>query len=1593
MFTIGIYFAWSPTPVKATTTELFFSEYIEGSSNNKALEIYNDTGAPVNLATGNYSVQMFFNGSASAGLSIPLTGTVVNGDVYVLAQSTAAAAILAQADQTNGSGWYNGDDAVALLKNGTIIDVIGQIGFDPGTEWGTGLASTADNTLRRKSTVCAGDTNGSNVFDPSIEWDGFATDTFGGLGAHSATCGTNQAINSTCPSPLNTNEGTATSTSVSATDPDGTVTSAAITSTPVPGISLINFVPAASAGGTATATLDVANTTAAGNYSVVIQYSNNDSPTPQTATCTVVVNVTAVAPSPSPSPSPTPTPGSVVISQVYGGGGNAGATLKNDFIEIINHTNSPINLSGWSVQYASATLANWQVTSLSNVVLQPGQYHLVQEAAGAGGTVDLPTADSTGTIAMGATSGKIALVSNTTPLTGTCPAGGSIIDFVGYDGANCFEGAPTAALTNTTAAIRKNNGCQDTDNNSNDFVTGAPAPRNSSSPTNNCTALSGIGSANPFGVQAGSSSTLTVVVSPASDPTSTGITVTADLSLIGGSAAQPFSGVGNTFTFFATVAVGTTPGLKNLPVTITDAQLRTATTTIPIQVQQPHVVISQIYGGGGNGGATYTNDYVELYNPSGVTFDLTGWSLQYSSATGDSWDFTRQPIGGTIASGEYYLIALSSGGSDGAPLPVAPNISGDINMAGTAGKVALVSNFDALEGTCPLGDPDIVDFVGYGATANCAETANAPAPSNTTAILRLNNGATDTDNNQSDFAAGAPNPRRTAPIVELGPAVFSTDPRNNGFNAPRDANITVNFTEPVDVVGSWFNINCATTGLHNDATFAGANKTYLIVPNVNFLAGEQCTVTILKDQIHDQDTDDGGPNTDTLSANYVFTFTVSTGTAPPYPPDVHLTMGNPNGATADTNQPNNYLMEKPEYALSYNRDNGRPNWVSWHLADEWVGTLARVDTFRADPAVLPTWYRVLGTDFSGSGFDRGHMVPNADRDKETSIPINQATFLMTNMLAQSPDNNQGPWADFENYLRSLLPGNELYIVAGPAGSGGTGSNGFATTIANGHVLVPSSTWKVVLVIPKGNNDVSRVTAASRTIAIEIPNVQGIRNNQWETYITTVDAVENETGYDFFSNVPDAVENAIEAGTNGTNPPGTAGQSVTTAEDASLSITLDAASPGGPLTYTIVNSPTHGSLLGSNGSRDYSPDPNFNGTDSFSFKVNDGLQDSNISTVNITVTAVNDQPVANSQSASTNGNTPVGITLTGSDVETPAAGLTFNVTLGPAHGSLSGAAPNLIYTPTTNYSGPDSFTFTVTDTGDGAAAALTSSEATVSITVNDTIAPMITAPPNVNLGTGAGATSCSLLISDGTLGTATASDNSGSVSVSRSGGPAGNVFPVGTTIVTYTATDAANNSTSATQSVTVFDNTAPTLTAPAPSSATANGSGQAPIPNVLPQVVASDNCSAVTLQQSPTAGTLVGVGPHTITITGTDAAGNPASVTTTFTVNPNTSGLTFSLSVTPSTVKRGKVATLNASFNNATGSLQLVTFKIRYNSPCGNATIGNIGPIPIAAGAHGNTSLPFLVPKNACTGLYTLTLESYVGGVLVNSTTAQLTVTN
>ncbi|AQT61691.1 ExeM/NucH family extracellular endonuclease [Cellvibrio sp. PSBB023] len=162
--------------------DLYFSEYIEGSSNNKALEIYNSSASSVDL-TG-HKVEMHFNGNTAASLTINLTGNIPANGVFVLAHGSANTTILAKANQTSSSGWFNGDDAIVLKHGDTVLDSIGQVGVDPGSEWGSGFTSTADNTLRRKTAITTGDTIINDNFNPAAEWEGYAQDTLDHLGTY-----------------------------------------------------------------------------------------------------------------------------------------------------------------------------------------------------------------------------------------------------------------------------------------------------------------------------------------------------------------------------------------------------------------------------------------------------------------------------------------------------------------------------------------------------------------------------------------------------------------------------------------------------------------------------------------------------------------------------------------------------------------------------------------------------------------------------------------------------------------------------------------------------------------------------------------------------------------------------------------------------------------------------------------------------------------------------------------------------------------------------------------------------------------------------------------------------------------------------------------------------------------------------------------------------------------------------------------------------------------------------------------------------------------------------------------------------------------
>ncbi|MBP3741643.1 MAG: DNA/RNA non-specific endonuclease [Treponema sp.] len=274
------------------------------------------------------------------------------------------------------------------------------------------------------------------------------------------------------------------------------------------------------------------------------------------------------------------------------------------------------------------------------------------------------------------------------------------------------------------------------------------------------------------------------------------------------------------------------------------------------------------------------------------------------------------------------------------------------------------------------------------------------------------------------------------------------------------------------------------------------------------------------------------------------------------PENSPLYWGNPSEAISSLEEEGaaeNFLMEKPQFTLSYNNKTHNPNWVAWHLCAEDLGDADRANNFRPDQTLPLGWYAVRKADykFTAYGFDRGHLCPSADRT--ASEEDNSETFLMTNMVPQSPDNNRIVWVALEKYEREqVLAGREAYIFAGPVGRGGSGDRGYfeAIPLAGGpeqqvapaqqgapvqqgtmEIQVPSHTWKIILFLPQGENDFERAAKEnqSQVLAVNVPNIKGCaQNGSWQQYICTVNYIEEITGYDFFNLLPDELEEQIES---------------------------------------------------------------------------------------------------------------------------------------------------------------------------------------------------------------------------------------------------------------------------------------------------------------------------------------------------------------------------------------------------------------------------------------------------------------------------------
>lgn len=435
------------------------------------------------------------------------------------------------------------------------------------------------------------------------------------------------------------------------------------------------------------------------------------------------------------------TGGAVVISQVYGGAGSqVGGKFgryNRDYIELFNRSPKPVSLGGWSLQFAkkaAALGADDLTVPLPDVTLPPGGYYLIA-FRGAEQGEDIPKPDFEDDYNIAFKEGKIALVRGTTPLE--CGAAGSdrcasedIVDFVGYGGANDFEGEEPVAPLDAQAASRKENGCQDTDTNGADFeVPAAREPRNSASDAHSC----GFGEASEEDAGEADDASTDEDAGEKEPEEDGGEPVARDAGPEM-DAAQP----------------------EPEPV---DPEAGKG------------LVISQIFGGGGQNGSPLQQDYVELFNRSKTPVSLKGLSIQYGSAAGD---FGRVfPDGANflalkdaeVGPGKYFLVGLAKGeGGNGQPLP-AVDQEASIEVSARGGKVALARGATSLgcgstDRPCPAAR--LIDLVAFGAATPFEGKAAAPELNNEKAAVRKGAGCQDTDDNGDDFLASAPGPRNGA---------------------------------------------------------------------------------------------------------------------------------------------------------------------------------------------------------------------------------------------------------------------------------------------------------------------------------------------------------------------------------------------------------------------------------------------------------------------------------------------------------------------------------------------------------------------------------------------------------------------------------------------------------------------------------------------------------------------------------------------------------------------------------------------------------------------------------------------------------------
>lgn len=815
-----------------------------------------------------------------------------------------------------------------------------------------------------------------------------------------------------------------------------------------------------------------------------------DAPTaPELATRTLTLRANAVAYPP------------VIISQVYGGGGNSGATLTHDFIELFNPGSTPVDLAGWRVAYASSTGSSWNYTVLSGSIAAGG-YYLVQQARGNGGTQALPTPDAIGNATMAAGAGKVVLQNLTVGLEGTCPIGGSVVDQVGFGTAsNCGAtwGNPTATLSNTTAALRLEDGCKYTApavGVATDFAVGAPAPRNSASPAKVC---EGGGETGPLPA--------TVTVLPATASLVLGATVALSASAVDAD-DEP---VTTTFSWsssaasvasvsFTGVVSANSAGSATIRATTPNGVFAEAVITVtapPREVSAATIQINELMGDPANAESASWGEWFEVHNTGSEPVDLNGWRILSGGSGQPAHTINASvivPAGGYAVLGRGFDSARNGG------------VEIDYNYF-TGGSTIWLDNNDYLV----LLDTELalVDSTSWTTLPRGVTKGLRPGLAPNADVDGADWGFSTTTFGEGDYGTpGAANDGLADEPPFVSPNSLSISGRTSADSLP------VGYED--QLFGTLR--NSAGTVVPTTVTWTSLTPGLASIDERGVMRGLAAGSARFR-----------GVAEDGTGRNITIPINIATASSVVY--GDHAEFGEP----VDADPSDDFVVRRREYTTSWNGPRGIPNWVAYNLtAEHMVSGQDRCDCFTFDPELESAGFSRYSTaDYTGAGaflgtgigIDRGHLARSFDRT--TGSLDNAQTYLFSNIIPQFSDNNQGPWVQHENYLGALAStqNKELTIYTGGAGSVGT-------VKGEGRITIPAWTWKLSVIAPRGTRveDV-RDYRDLEVLAVVMPNAMGIRTANWQSeYVVTADSVERLTGYRFLTALPEKTRRALITGT-------------------------------------------------------------------------------------------------------------------------------------------------------------------------------------------------------------------------------------------------------------------------------------------------------------------------------------------------------------------------------------------------------------------------------------------------------------------------------